>query len=132
MVCNLEPLFIDITWGAGGSTCDKSLSLAQYAIRYCGIDVLLHLTCLNMTKWELKNVLDRAKSVGIQNILCLRGDTNLPSTGGDCEYAIDLLRFIQQEYGNYFGIGVAGHPEQHPLSCSLDEEISHLKQKVEA
>jgi len=132
MVCNLEPLFIDITWGAGGSTCDKSLSLAEYAQRYCGIDVLLHLTCLNMTFRDIKHVLDRAKAVGIQNILCLRGDTNLDRTGGDCEYAIELLEFIKKEYGNYFGLAVAGHPDKHPLSSNLDEEIDFLKLKVKA
>jgi len=135
MVQKLSPIFIDVTWGSNyRTTCDKSLSLAEYAQRYCSIDVLLHITCIGMTYDKIKYVLDRAKLAGIQNILCLRGDItsrDKTKTNGDCEYAIDLIKYIKKNYGDYFCIGIAGHPESHPLSNSIDDEMIYLKEKVD-
>lgn len=71
---SLQPLFVDITWGAGGSTKDLSLAIAQYCQTYFGVDVLLHISCTEITVEELKKVLRAAREAGIQNILALRGD----------------------------------------------------------
>jgi len=77
---SLHPLFVDITWGAGGSTKDLSLTIAQYCQTYFGIDVLLHLSCTNITVEEIKTILRTARDAGIQNILALRGDPLKGST----------------------------------------------------
>merc|ERR1740124_2028107 len=136
----MEPLFIDVTWGASGSTSAQSLFLASHAQRYCGVDVLLHLTCAGMTRDNLDTVLRQAKSCGVQNILALRGDCPTGKlsweeggvSGGHCDRAIDLVRLIRDRYGDYFGIAVAGHPEGHPASYNWRDEIRHLKEKIDA
>jgi len=135
----IDPIFIDVTWGAGGSTSARSLSLACDSQRYLGIDVLLHLTCTNMKRSQIKNVLNQAKTNGIQNIFVLRGDPPMGGRWKDIEElpnqelkrAIDLVKLIRELHGDYFCIGVAGHPEGHPLSKSEDEELFHLKQKID-
>ncbi len=98
---------------------------------------MLHLTCANHTKQEIRSILEMAKACGIRNILALRGDPPVgteewiaPNDG--FAYAADLVRFIRQEYKEYFGICVAGYPGGHPDCSSLDADIQHLKEKVEA
>ncbi len=142
MSSRLDPLFIDVTWGESGSTAARSMAVASHAQRYCGVDVLLHLTCTGMTVDQLTAVLRQAKSHGIQNILALRGDPPRGKrswepndmSGGECGRAIDLVRLIRKLYGDYFCIAVAGHPERHPSSScmSLEEELGHLKEKIDA
>ncbi len=111
----MEPLFIDITWGAGGSTSDATLDIATTAQMYHGVDIMMHLTCSRMTKEDIRTALLRAQEGGIRNILALRGD---PVKGEEewelmdetLVHAIDLVRLIREEHGDYFGIAVAGHP----------------------
>eukprot|EP00468_Gymnochlora_sp_CCMP2014_P006275 CAMPEP_0167746298 /NCGR_PEP_ID=MMETSP0110_2-20121227/3635_1 /TAXON_ID=629695 /ORGANISM="Gymnochlora sp., Strain CCMP2014" /LENGTH=634 /DNA_ID=CAMNT_0007631047 /DNA_START=45 /DNA_END=1949 /DNA_ORIENTATION=- len=137
MVAKFEPLFVDITWGAGGSTAKLTLEISKNAQNYCASDVLMHMTCTNMPMAEIRDSLDKAKEAGIRNILALRGD---PPQGQDtweqCEkgfaHAVDLVKFIRKEYGNYFGIAVAGYPEGHISSKNLEEDIKYLKMKVDA
>jgi len=140
MARRLDPLFIDVTWGSAGSTCARTLAVASYAQRYCGVDVLMHLTCTGMMREQLVQILHQTRSCGIHNILVLRGDpprgkrcwnTNDVS-GGTCDRAIDLVRLIRELHGEYFGIAVAGHPEGHPSSLSPQEEMKHLKEKIDA
>ena len=136
MVSRLNPLFIDVTWGAGGSTQNKSFVVASHVQRYCGVDVLLHLTCTEMTRDRMAAILSQCKYCGIQNILVLRGD---PARGlekwtpmeGGFEYAIELVRYIRELHGDYFCIAVAGHPEGHSSSNSVDEDLVYLKEKVD-
>ena len=119
---NTEPLFVNVTWGAGGSTKDLTMAISQYAQTYFGVEVLMHLTCTNLTIDELKEILNTAREAGIQNILALRGD---PPKGAikwtkvknGLENAIDLVRLIRQEHGDYFCIAVAGFPEGHPANA---------------
>jgi methylenetetrahydrofolate reductase (NADPH) len=100
----------------------------------------MHLSTQGMTAHQLEMVLDQAKSSGIQNIMALRGDPPRGKrswevgdvSGGECDRAIDLVRLIRKLHGDYFGIAVAGHPEGHPSSTSLQEEMDHLKEKVDA
>lgn len=70
----LHPMFVDITWGAGGSTQELTLAISKYTSTYFGTDVLMHVTCTNLTVDQLKAILEAAKAAGIQNILALRGD----------------------------------------------------------
>lgn len=133
----LHPAFVDITWGAGGSTAERSMEIASYTQNLNGLDTMLHLTCTNMSRYDLVKVLADARRAGIQNILALRGD---PPRGLEqweahdegFSYAIDLVRLIREEHGDYFCIGVAGYPEGHQESPSYEEDILFLKQKVDA
>ncbi len=111
----MEPVFMDITWGAGGSTADATLDIATTAQKYHGVDIMMHLTCSSMTKEGAKNVLLRARESGIRNILALRGDPvkgaeEWEMTDAALVHGIDLVRMIKEEHGDYFGIAVAGHP----------------------
>jgi methylenetetrahydrofolate reductase (NADPH) len=110
----IDPLFVDVTWGASGSTADKTLAVASHVQNHCGVDVLLHLTTTGMSRERLIQTLDHAKKQGIQNILALRGDPPKgqrrwhvgDTSDGFCPRAIDLVRFIREEYGDYFGVAV--------------------------
>jgi methylenetetrahydrofolate reductase (NADPH) len=139
MSTRLDPLFIDVTWGESGSTSVRSMAIASHAQRYCGVDVLLHLTCTGMTREQLSAVLRQARSHGVQNILALRGDpprgkrswSEGDVSGGECDRAIDLIRLIRELHGDYFCIACAGHPEGHPASGSREEELGYLKEKID-
>jgi len=137
MAFNLHPLFIDVTWGAGGSTSQATLAIAGHAQKYSGCEVMMHLTCTNMTRAEIDTALEAAKKCGIVNILALRGD---PPAGqerwtaaeGGFEYACDLVAYIREKYEGYFGIAVAGYPEGHLQTPDREEDLCHLKHKVDA
>ena len=124
MARGLRPLFVTVTWGAGGSTATKSLELAEICQRQLGLTTCLHLTCTNMDRSLIDEALNEAKALGIRNILALRGDPprndeyrreSVPPDGErDFVWAIDLVRYIRQLHGDYFCIGVAAYPEGHP------------------
>lgn len=141
-MARFDPLFVTVTWGTGGSTAEKSLDLATACEVEHGLTTCLHLTCTNMDKRILDNALKRSKDAGIRNILALRGD---PPRGqeywtpnaGDFVYAIDLIKYIRQEYGDWFCIGVAAYPEghadvAHPEKLDPKKDIAFLAQKVRA
>ncbi|OAL43167.1 methylenetetrahydrofolate reductase-like protein [Pyrenochaeta sp. DS3sAY3a] len=121
----LRPLFVTVTWGAGGSTATKSLELAEICQRQLGLTTCLHLTCTNMNRALVDDALEQAKVLGIRNILALRGDAprseeyreegQLPEqdSNTDFTWAVDLVRYIRKQYGDYFCIGVAAYPEGH-------------------
>ncbi|KAI8974744.1 methylenetetrahydrofolate reductase-domain-containing protein [Pilobolus umbonatus] len=131
-----HPEFVSCTWGAGGSTSTRTLDFCSSAQSY-GLNTVMHLTCTNMEKSTIDQALKDAKSRGIQNILALRGD---PPRGSEFwesvdsrfTHAVDLVRYIRQEYGDYFCIGVAGYPEGHVDCPDRDQEVVYLKQKVDA
>lgn len=132
-----EPLFLDITWGAGGTTSGLTLELAATMQQSFGPEVMMHLTCTNMPRDSILQALTTAKECGVRNILALRGD---PPHGQDTftvvedgfAYAVDLVKFIRQEFGDWFGIGVAGYPESHIESTNAEDDMKYLKEKVDA
>ncbi|KNC82214.1 methylenetetrahydrofolate reductase (NADPH) [Sphaeroforma arctica JP610] len=138
---SVEPLFVDMTWGAGGSTSEMTLELCTNIQTYLGMDVMMHLTCTNMPRSMIDNALTSARANGVRNILALRGD---PPAGQDwqaCEdgfaHATDLVSYIRQTHGDYFCICVAGYPEGHPAGSldgkiTYEEELQFLKQKIDA
>ncbi|RYH26319.1 5,10-methylenetetrahydrofolate reductase [archaeon] len=135
----LQPIFVDVTWGAGGCTKELTMAICEYTQTYFGVDVLMHLTCTQLSIDKLKRILAAAKEAGIQNVLALRGDPPKGSlawepVSGGCEHAIDLVKLIRKEYGDFFCIGVAGFPEGHPHSkeTNITQDILHLKEKVDA
>lgn len=118
-VHEMNPLFIDFTWGAGGSTSDLTLQLTLDAKKKFGIIPNMHLTCTNMEMSKIETALDECKKFGIQNILALRGDPPLgeekwTAVEGGLTCALDLVQYIREIHGDYFNITVAGYPEGHP------------------
>merc|ERR1719487_3031883 len=130
-------MWIDVTWGAGGSTADTTPSLCETAMDVTGLDVLMHLTCTNVTIDTTRKVLQRCKDKGLCNILALRGDppanaSEWTATEGGFAHAVDLVRFIRKEFGDYFCIGVAAYPEGHIDAESFDKDLRYYKEKVDA
>ena len=136
-MASLRPAYIDITWGAGGSTSDRTLKMSKIIQKYFGLDVMMHLTCTNMPKDSIRQVLLNAQKNNISNILALRGDPPEGSTIWEKDdqgfnYGIDLVRYIRKEFGDNFFIGVGGYPESHQEQNDIDLDISFLKKKVDA
>lgn len=132
----LNPLFIDVTWGAGGRTSDLTTELCVNAKKFCSLDTQMHLTCTNMPKDKIDQALKDCKENGIRNILALRGDPPVgekkwTAVEGGFHFASDLVKYIREQYGDYFSIAVAGYPEKHPDSTDYDEDLKHLKYKMD-
>ncbi|KAG9236715.1 methylenetetrahydrofolate reductase-domain-containing protein [Amylocarpus encephaloides] len=147
----LRPLFVTVTWGAGGSTATKSLELAELCQRELGLTTCLHLTCTNMSRELVDRALEDAKALGVRNILALRGDPprgeeyrgvdamgeRTDAMDEEFEWAIDLVRYVRKQYGDYFCIGVAAYPEGHadeghPEEQSLEHDLPYLVEKCKA
>ncbi|KAI9217419.1 methylenetetrahydrofolate reductase-domain-containing protein [Blastocladiella britannica] len=131
------PSFIDVTWGAGGTTSNTTLDICNVAQSVIGLEVMCHLTCTNMPLSMIDDALATLRSIGIQNVLALRGD---PPRGQDrwtaCEgglaYGADLVRYIRKTHGDYFCIAVAGYPEGHLENPDKKADLQFLKDKVDA
>lgn len=135
----LEPSFVSVTYGAGGSTRDRTHELVVRLRRETSLDPVPHLTCIGHSRGEIRAILERYAEAGVSNILALRGDP--PRDGalpnGDFPHAIDLVREIRAAgdamgVPGGFGIGVAGFPEGHPETPNTLRQIEHLKAKVDA
>ena len=131
----LKPDFCSVTYGAGGSTRDKTLSIVESIQRQHGLTAMSHLTCVNSTKEQLREVLIEAKRRGIKNILALRGDPpmgtgDFQKTPGGFEFSSELVAFIKEIGG--FCIGTAGFPEGH-IACQEGKVVDwqRLKKKVD-
>ncbi|CAG8616206.1 6012_t:CDS:2, partial [Scutellospora calospora] len=131
------PEFIDITWNAGGTSSRLTSEIVSTAQSVYGLETVMHLTCTNMPKEKIDKALKDAKECGCQNILALRGDPPRGQIQWEaCEngfsYAIDLVRYIRSQYGDYFGICVAGYCEGHIDNPDKDDDLRRLKEKVDA
>jgi len=130
-----KPDFCSVTYGAGGSTRDKTLMIVDRIQREHGLTALAHLTCVNHTRDEVRAVLEKIRALGCKNILALRGDPpnggEFQLTPGGFEFAAHLVKFIR-ESGD-FSVGVAGFPEGH-TACKNGKHADwrHLKEKVDA
>jgi len=130
-----KPDFCSVTYGAGGSTRDKTLKIVDCIQRQYNLTALAHLTCVNHTRDEVRALLEKIQALGCKNILALRGDPpgggEFQPTSGGFEYAAQLVGLIR-ETGD-FSIGVAGFPEGH-IACKAGREIDwrHLKAKLDA
>lgn len=132
----LKPAYVSVTYGAGGSTRDRTHQLVARLKKETDLEIVSHLTCVGSTKDEIATILDDYDELGVTNILALRGDlpegvTEFNPDGKGFDYAVDLVRFIR-ERKPHFGIGVAGFPEGHPDTNNRLHEIDYLKQKVDA
>ena len=116
------PLFVDVTWGAGGSTSSLTFDICKAIKEDHGMITNMHLTCTNVESATINEVLAKCKAAGITNILALRGD---PPVGhewqqreGGFSCALSLIEHIKREYGDFFGIACAGYPEGHPSAMT--------------
>lgn len=131
----LNPHYCSVTYGAGGSTRDKTLGIAQRLQNDFNLLTLMHLTCVNATKEEIRAVVADAKARGIDNILALRGDPpggtgEFKATEGGFEFSYQLVKFLKELGG--FSIGTAGFPEGH-IACKEGREVDwqRLKAKID-
>ncbi|MGB9766200.1 MAG: methylenetetrahydrofolate reductase [NAD(P)H] [Sulfurihydrogenibium sp.] len=133
---HINPTFVSVTYGAGGSTREKTRDVVKKIHEETNLTVMAHLACVGHSKYEIKSILDDYQRIGIENILALRGDIpisfekeNLPSDG--CKNAAELVSFIRENYRDYYCIAVASYPEGHPESPNLERDIYYFKKKVE-
>lgn len=133
-LAELKPDFVSVTFGAGGSTKEGSYDLVKKLKKEKELEVVAYLTCYGLSQDEITAVLDSYKELGIENILALRGDAskegvNVQMPADSFKYAYELVNFIRQKYS--FCLGVAGYPEGHIDSPSLEKDIEYLKNKVD-
>ena len=131
-LAQLKPKFFSVTFGAGGSTRDRTLDTVL-DIRAMGYAAAPHISCIASTKASIREWLQRYKDQGIEHLVALRGD--LPSglaASGEFRYANELIEFIRQEFGDHFVIEVAAYPEYHPQARNAEEDLQSFKRKIEA
>lgn len=145
-MASLNPLFCDITWGAGGSTSELTLDIATKMQNMICVETSMHLTCTNMPIEKIDEALETIKKAGLQNVLALRGDPphgqeKFAAIEGGFSCALDLVKHIKKKYDDYFCITVAGYPEAHPdkieatgqaTEDAYREDLAYLKAKVDA
>jgi methylenetetrahydrofolate reductase (NADPH) len=129
----LEPSFVSVTYGAGGSTRDLTHRLVVDLLAD-GINPVAHLTAVEHTVAELEDIVGGYRDAGVRNVLALRGDApaGVEEPLRAVEHAIDLVHLVRATAGPGTSVGVAAHPEGHPSSPSLAEDRRHLAAKLEA
>jgi methylenetetrahydrofolate reductase (NADPH) len=128
----MQPKFFSVTFGAGGSTKDRTMETVL-EIQSEGFEAAPHISGISSTKQEIKDLLQTYQSNGIRRLVVLRGD--LPSgevSVGDFAHANQLVAFIREQAGNAFEIEVAAYPETHPEARSASKDLAHFKTKVDA
>jgi methylenetetrahydrofolate reductase (NADPH) len=132
-LARLHPAFFSVTYGAGGSTRNRTIETVL-AIQLNGeIEAAPHLTCIASTKENIRVLLEHYKNQGIQRIVALRGD--LPSgmrVAGEFRYANELVEFIRTETGDHFHIEVAAYPEFHPQAARAERDLINFRHKIQA
>jgi methylenetetrahydrofolate reductase (NADPH) len=131
----LDPAYVSVTYGAGGSTRDRTIAIAKRIKHELGIEVLAHVTCAGSTADDLRALLRDLEAAGIENVLALRGD---PPRGSDAfaavaggyRYASDLVGLLEREFD--FCIAGACYPEKHPEAASVHDDLDAVERKVNA
>ena len=131
----LEPAFVSVTYGAGGSTREKTIEIVKRIHDEFGLEAMAHFTCVGATVDELRGTLDEMRDAGLENVLALRGDppegeTEWVKTEGGLAYSTELAKLIADDYD--FAIGGACFPETHIHATSADDDLRYLKEKVDA
>jgi methylenetetrahydrofolate reductase (NADPH) len=132
----LRPDFVSVTYGAGGSTRERTVELVTYIQDSLGITSMAHLTCVGSSREELSGILDRVEAAGVSNVIALRGD---PPVGEEAfrphpdglSYATQLVELIRSQ-GRPLCVAAACYPEKHLEAASFDEDLAHLREKVDA
>jgi methylenetetrahydrofolate reductase (NADPH) len=131
----LEPSFVSVTYGAGGSTREKTIEIVKRIREEYGLEAMAHFTCVGATVAELRATLEEMREAGIDNVLALRGDPPAGQeqwlkTDGGLEYSRELVELISDNYG--FAIGAACFPETHVHAASPEADLEYLREKVRA
>ncbi len=132
----LKPTFVSVTYGAGGTTRDRTIEITGRIARETTMTPMAHLTCVGHTVAEIGEILDSLADAGVSNVLALRGDppggpgTEWIRTEGGVDYAADLVALVRER--GEFAIGVAVFPEGHRDATSLDEDVAVMKAKYDA
>jgi methylenetetrahydrofolate reductase (NADPH) len=131
----LEPDYVSVTYGAGGSTRDKTIEIVTRIREEYGLEAMAHFTCVGATVPQLRETLDRIAEAGLDNVLALRGDPpqgqeEWTKTEGGLEYSRELVELISADYP--FAIGAACFPETHIHARSPEDDLRYLKEKVDA
>jgi len=131
---SINPLFVSVTYGAGGGTQAHSLEIVTRLKKEYHLEPMAHLTCVGATRRGITGFLDELAAAGVDNVLALRGDPPLdedvPLTpGGEFTYASDLVAFIRESHP-LMGIGVAGYPEGHPEAACAEKDLDALRFKL--
>jgi len=128
-----HPVFFSCTYGAGGTTRDRTLDICAQLQKQFGVPATAHFTCVGSSKSELLEWLGKARQWGIKNIMTLRGDIppNMPLRPDGPQHASELVELIKANFPE-FGIGVAGYPEKHVEAPDAETDLNHLKRKVDA
>ena len=136
-LASLNPTFVSVTYGAGGSLAQKhaTVEIVSHVKERYGMEAMAHFTCVGATVEELRAMLDRIAGAGIDNVLALRGDPprgqdEWTATEGGLSYSRELIELIRDEYG--FSIGAACFPETHIHAASPEADLAYLKEKVDA
>jgi methylenetetrahydrofolate reductase (NADPH) len=131
----LAPAFVSVTYGAGGSTRERTVEIVADLRRRYGLEAMAHLTCVNATVAELRATLDIMRDAGVENVLALRGDPprgqeRWTKTAGGLEYSSELVELLRDDYP--FSVGAAAFPETHIHATSPEDDLRFLKAKVDA
>jgi methylenetetrahydrofolate reductase (NADPH) len=132
-LAGLDPCFFSVTFGAGGSTRDRTRETVVDIKQRTGIDVAPHLSCIGSSRESIREILQGYLDSGIRHLVALRGD--MPSgmrEAGEFRYANELVEFVRAETGSHFFIEVAAYPEVHPQAASARADLLNFKRKVEA
>lgn len=132
----VNPDFVTVTYGAGGSTRDKTVEIVTEISKNYSVPTVSHFTCVGANRDQIREILQGIRSRGIVNLMALRGDPprgegEFRKTPGGFENATELISFIRSEKMD-FCIGGGCYPEKHPSAKSLEEDVRHLKLKVDA
>nr|WP_315043133.1 methylenetetrahydrofolate reductase [NAD(P)H] [uncultured Moraxella sp.] len=129
----LSPKYFSVTYGAGGTTRERTLGIVKSLTEKSTTDIAPHLSCIGDGKREIGELLDFYKSLGVKRLVALRGDLPSGQVGyGELPYALDLVKFIREHSGEHFNIKVACYPEMHPQAKSFAHDIDNLVNKFHA
>jgi methylenetetrahydrofolate reductase (NADPH) len=132
----LDPSFVSVTYGAGGSTRERTFTLVEYLQNKIGLNTMAHYTCVGSSREKVALDMEYLQQIGIENVMLLRGDPPKGSVGfmvaeNGFSYANELIDFVKQrQYG--FSMGAAANPEMHPEAPSMEDYLSKLKVKCDA
>ncbi len=131
---DLNPDFMSVTYGAGGSTKDRTVEISSYIKDNYDLSSIAHVTCINSTKREVEQTLKSLEEKGIENVMALRGDYPIDFnkkdlSNEDFKYSTDLIKFFKEN--SNLSVGAACYPEKHPESPDFESDLKYLKEKVD-
>ncbi|TCK62687.1 methylenetetrahydrofolate reductase [NAD(P)H] [Seleniivibrio woodruffii] len=131
-----KPDFVSVTYGAGGSTREKTVEWTTHIKKNYGLTTMMHLTCVAADANSIDAITDAVDAINVKNLLALRGDypADMPEEQrkGEFRYAADLVGYLRKKHGDKYCLGVAGYPEKHPEASSMQSDIENMKRKLDA